>query len=98
MPGAQADVNLDTCIIKKNKKISIKLLLVTGATSFNTGSAVFFPPALLRFSISKITSLSLSKYRLLVGPMDFYRGRARGAARELTRWKVAGSRRILMSS
>lgn len=78
--------------------MSIKLPRVAEATSFYTGIAVFFPPALLRFSISKIAFLSLSKYRLLVGSTDFYRGRARGAARELTCLKVAGSRRIPMSS
>lgn len=68
-PGAQADVNLDTCVSKINKYLK-KMLLVTGATSFYTGIAVFFPYALLRFSISKITFFTLSKSRLLVGSMD----------------------------
>lgn len=74
------------------------MLLVTEASFFYTGVAAVFPPPLLRYSISKITFLRLSKYRLLVGSMDFYRGRARGAAHELTCGKVAGSRRILTSS
>lgn len=56
------------------------MLLVTEASFFYTDVAAVFPPPLLRYSISKITFLRLSKYRLLVGSMDFYRGRARGAA------------------
>lgn len=74
------------------------MLLVTEASFFYTGVADFFPSPLLRYSISKITFLRLSKYHLLVGSMDFYRGRACGAAHELTCGNVAGSRRILMSS